>query len=409
MRILQVNTYHYRRGGDAVHALALGEALSHAGHDVRFFGMQHPQNLPSPDSEYWVPYIDFADLNRFKSVGAAAKVLRRALYSRDAARRLGRMIDGWRPDVAHLHSIHGHLSLSVIVELGRRGIPVVWTLHDYKLLCPNTQLMVRGVGCQRCKGNRFFQCTVHRCKKDSVAASLVATLEAEVDEFIDPQKRVDRFIAPSRFLIDKFDEFGRDTTKFVHIPNFAPVDDVPVVRKPVSGRFAYTGRLDPPKGVRTLIEVIGRTRDATLEIAGEGSLEPGFRALADEVAPGRVAFHGRVDAARLAELRDSSVAVVVPSEWYENSPYAVTEAFSRGCPVVASDAGGLPELVSGDRNGLLFRSGDAEDLAHALERLLRDPGLGPRLSAGALETARTLRIADYVTRLLAVYSSVMRA
>lgn len=407
MRILQVNVFHYPRGGDAVHALAVGSALSEAGHEVRFFGMHHPQNLPSPDSEHWVPYIDFAELNRTKSPGAAAQVLRRTLYSRDAARRIGAMIDRWRPDVAHLHSVHPQLSLSILVELNRREIPIVWTLHDYKLLCPNTQLAVRGVVCERCKPRRFIQCTLNRCKKDSLAASLVATLEAEVDRFIDSEKRVDRFIAPSVFLMSKFDEFGWDTSKFVHLANFAPADSIPVARWPAPGHFAYTGRLDRAKGVGTLIEAVGRTTGTTLEIAGEGPLEAELRALAEAVAPERVEFLGRVGPTALAALRDRSIAVVVPSEWYENSPYAVTEAFNRGCPVVAADIGGLPELVTSEENGLLFAPGDPDSLSTALQRLAGNPTLRERLGTGARRSARDLGIDEYLSRLLEVYGSAV--
>jgi glycosyltransferase involved in cell wall biosynthesis len=407
MRVLQVNTYHYRRGGDCVHALAIADALTASGHEVRFFGMQHPENLPSPDSERWMPYIDFAELNGTKSVGSAVAVLRRTLYSREAARRIGEMVEEWRPDVAHLHSIHGHLSLSVLAELNRRGIPVVWTLHDFKLLCPNTHLMLRGAACERCKGGRFLQCTINRCKKDSLAASLVATLEAEVGRVVDPQRRVDRFVAPSRFLMDKFGEFGWDTAGFVHMANFAPADDIPVVRAPVPGRFAYTGRLDPAKGVGTLIEAIGRTEGATLELAGDGPLEADLRALADRVAAGRVTFHGRVGPAELAAIRDSSLAVVIPSECKENSPYALTEAFNRGCPVVAADVGGLPEVVRDGENGVLFASGDAAGLSRTLRRLVDDDVLVARLGAGARATAAGLGVDAYLPELLAVYCSVI--
>ena len=168
------------------------------------------------------------------------------------------MVDDWRPDVAHLHNIHAHLTLSVRAELHRRGVPVVWTLHDYKLLCPNTSLAVRGAVCERCKPRRFAQCTLNRCKKDSLTASLVATLEAKVGRFIDPWKCVDRFVAPSAFLMSKFREFGRDTSAFTHIPNFAPVDPIAPSRAPVPGRFVYAGRLDRTKGVGRLIEAIGR-------------------------------------------------------------------------------------------------------------------------------------------------------
>jgi glycosyltransferase involved in cell wall biosynthesis len=235
----------------------------------------------------------------------------------------------------------------------------------------------------------------------------VATLEAEAVRMVDPEQRVARFIAPSRFLREKFSEFGWDSAKFEHIPNFAPLDSTRVARAPVRGRFAYTGRLDPAKGVETLIRAIGRTTGATLEIAGDGPMGAALRDLAEAVAPSQVTFHGRVDSSELATLRDSSLAVVVPSEWYENSPYAVTEAFGRGCPVLAADIGGLPELVSDGTNGLLFRSGDADSLAQALRRLASDSELQEHLSAGALASAGTLGIDDYMPRLLAVYCSVI--
>jgi len=407
MRILQVNTYHHRRGGADVHALALVDALTAAGHDVRFFGMQHPANVESPDSVYWVPCIDFVELNEAKSVRSAAQVLGRVIYSREAARRIGRMIDEWRPDVAHLHGIHHHLSLSVLVELNRRGIPVVWTVHDYKLLCPNTSLVLRGEACDRCKGGHYMQCTLNRCKKDSRAASLVATIEAYVDAVIDPRNRVDRFIAPSRFLLNKFVEFGWDGDRFEHIPNFAPDDDMPGVRAPVPGRITYIGRLDPLKGIAVAIEAVGRTPDVTLEVAGEGPLEAELRVLADAVAPGRVRFHGRVGPTELVALRDSSIAVVVPSKWNENSPLTVIEALRRGCPVIGSDAAGIAELVNDGDNGLLFAPGDVGALADALDRLVSDPALQERLVHGALATGTTLGVDLYVSRLLGLYRSII--
>ena len=408
MRVLLVNTYHYARGGDSVHALALGSALEDAGHEVRFFGMQHPDNLPSPDSQFWMPHIDFADLDRSKSARAAIRVLRRSLYSVDAAHRIHRIIEDWRPDIAHLHSIHGHLSLSVLVELHKAGIPVVWTLHDWRLLCPNSTLMVRGMICELCRGGRFRQCVLNRCKKESRAASLVATLEAEVQKVVDVEGDVSRFVAPSMFMLNKFRDFGWDTSKFVHIPNFAPRDASSNNRKPIAGRFLYTGRLSPEKGVRTLLKAIGDVDGASLDVAGEGPIDDDLRTLAREIAPGRVTFHGRVDSERLAALRDSAVAVVVPSEWYENSPLAVAESLARGCPVVAADIGGLPELVAEGTNGLLFASGDAEGLARVLETLVGDVGLGQHLSRGALSEASVFGVEDYVKRLQAVYDDACR-
>ena len=142
--------------------------------------------------------------------------------------------------------------------------------------------------------------------------------------------------------------------------NFAPRDDIPVDRVAVPRRFAYIGRLDPLKGILCLIEAIGRTEGALLDVAGEGPAETELGTLADRVAPGRVTFHGRVDPRTLARIRDASIAVVVPS-LNENSPLAVLEALQRGCPVVGSDCGGIPELVKEGESGLLFPPGDVDD------------------------------------------------
>lgn len=403
MRVLQVNTYHYRRGGDCVHALGLADALREQGHEVRFFGMHHPENLPSADEDYWLPYLDFVELNASKSPRNALRVLQRTLYSTEAARGIRRMVGDWRPDVANFHSVMGHLSLSVLVELNRLGVPVVWTLHDYKLLCPNTQLLRRGEVCEACKGGHFTNCLRDRCKKDSAAASAVAMLEAQVARFIGPGRRVTTFVAPSRFLLDKFAEFGWDTSNFVHVPNFAPGDDVPARRAVDENLFVYAGRLDPAKGVGTLIDAVGRTRDARLQVAGDGPLREELLARAERTAPGRVTFLGRVGADELSRLRDAAVATIVPSEWYENSPYSVTEAFRRGCPAIASRIGGLPELVIDEETGLLFDARDAGQLADRMRRLSGDPALRARLSEGARAAAERLGIEDYAFRMVEVY------
>jgi glycosyltransferase involved in cell wall biosynthesis len=267
--------------------------------------------------------------------------------------------------------------------------------------------VLRGVPCERCKGNRFIQCTVNRCKKDSLGASVVATLEAEVDRFIGPAKRVDRFISPSRYLLGKFAEFGWDTAKFVHIPNFAPSPTAAVRRAPAPGRFAYIGRVETPKGIGALIEAIGATEGATLQVAGEGPLEGRYRALAARVAPGRVTFRGLLDQVSLDEIRDSSLALVVPSEWNENGPLTVIEALNRGCPVVASERGGLPEMVQHDVNGLLFPSGDVERLAESLRRMMSEPGLAARLGEQAARESSERSVDVYLSRLLEVYRSVI--
>ena len=408
LKILFINTYYYRRAGAEVHALDLAEQLRSQGHEVRFFAMRHPENLDSADSRFWMPEIDFRAMNENKSLGNAVRVLTRAIYSFQARRALSRMLSEWRPDVAHIHNLHGHLTPSVVDVLKARGIPVVWTLHDYKLICPNTDLSSHGELCERCKGRRYWQCTLRKCKKNSRAASLVATLEAEAHRLLRLPARVDAFIAPSEFLRRTFVEFGWPADKIIHMPNFNSRPLATNVTMPCERRVLYSGQLVRHKGVMTLLDALAQTPGIRLDIAGEGPLRGEIEArLASRSIDGAdVELHGHVDAGTLEQLIDSARFVVVPSEWYENSPYAVIEAFARARPVVASRIGGLPEIVEDGVNGITFDAGSSEQLADASVRLLDDSELWLHLAEGALHTASERSAADYGAALETLYSEV---
>lgn len=408
MKVLLINTFHYRRGGAEVHALDLADQLRAAGHEVRFFAMHHPGNLPSPDSEYWAPEIDYPTLNARKTPAAALRVLRSAIYSRPARAALARMLDDWKPDVAHLHNIHAHLTPSIIDELTARHIPIVWTIHDYKLICPAQGFHIRGEICERCRGQRFWECALHSCKR-SRSASVVATLEAEAHRFLHLPQRVSAFIAPSDFVRRKFIEFGWPADKFVHMANFANVPIVDEVSEPVGRRVLFSGRLTRSKGVLTLVEAMREVPDARLDIAGEGVVRDEIceTVTAPDWPGGEVRSPGWADAATLSGLIEDAAVIAAPSEWYENSPYSVIEAFAHGRPVVATRIGGLPELVVDGETGLIVEPHAPLELAGALERILDDPDLWRHLAEGALASARSRNPADYVRRLEGLYANVI--
>jgi glycosyltransferase involved in cell wall biosynthesis len=408
LKVLFINTYHYRRAGAEVHALDLAEQLRHRGHEIRFFSMSHPENLESTDSEYWVPEIDYRSMNASKNPVNAVRVLSRAIYSVDVRKSLARMLSDWQPDVAHLHNLHAHLTPAVVDALKSAGVPAVWTLHDYKLLCPNTTFVSHDELCERCKGERFWQCTVRRCKKDSLSASLVASWEAEAHRFLHLPARVDRFIAPSDFLRQKFIEFGWPAEKFIHMPNFNNRPLVSQVTRPAERRVLYSGHLVRVKGILTLLDAISPMSGVRLDIAGEGPLRGDIEAmLANRSSGGAdIRLHGWVSADVLENLIDSARLIVVPSEWYENSPYAVIEAFARARPVVASRIGGLPELVVDGTSGITIDPGTPHQLAEATAQLLDDFGLWHRLARGALAAASVRGASEYVAGIEALYAQV---
>jgi glycosyltransferase involved in cell wall biosynthesis len=408
VRILFVDSFHYRHAGAEVHALDLAELLRKRGHEVRFFATQHPDNLASADARYWVPRIDYRSMNAAKTPANAVRVLTRAIYSVAARRALGRMLSDWRPDVAHLHNIHVHITPSVVDELRGLGVPTVWTLHDYNLICPDGGLETHGEVCERCKDGRYWNCTLRKCKRDSRAASLVGTLEGMVHGLMRIPAKVDAFIAPSTFLRDKFIEFGWPGAKIVHLPNFTNVPLAPGVEMPSGRRVLFAGQLEREKGVLTLLEALRHAAEVRLDIAGQGSLrdEIEARIASPDWAGAEVLAHGRVGPDVLSALIDEARVVVVPSEWYENGPYAVIEAFAHARPVIASRMGGLPELVVDGVNGITVEPGSSSGIAEAIDRLLGDPDLWRRLAAGALRTAAERDATDFVVRLEQLYADV---
>ncbi len=394
MKVLLVNRYLYRRGGDATYTLSLARLLQEKGHEVVCFGLRAPENDRSVRAPVLVDPIDFPALLEAGGFAGALKVLRRTIYSREARERMEQVLDAERPQIVHLQNIHHHLSPSVIAAAYARRIPVVWTLHDYSVICPNGNLYSNGRTCEECRLARFHRMVVNRCKRGSLGASLVAALESAVHRAMGIFDRVDAFIAPSRFLAAKLRHFGFFPERVVHIDNFIAIPAVdppgpPPAAKRVPGGpgyLLYAGRLAADKGIGTLLEAAGRWGDIPLKIAGDGPLR-GVVLEACRRQP-RIEYLGQVGPERVRDLLRGAVAAVVPSDWYENQPYAVLEAFAAGRSVIGSDHGAIPELLGDGERGLLFRPGDPDDLARTAARLAADPVGAARMGAAGFRLAR---------------------
>ena len=370
--------------------------------------MDHPQNLPSEQQRYFVEYIDYPTLLRDQRLSNVWKVLSRSVYYRGARAHLRALLADLRPDIAHLQNIHAHLTPSIIAELNAARVPIVWTLHDFKLLCPENSFLSNETICEKCKGGRFYNCAVNRCKKGSLAASAAASVEAYVHGMFGWCRRVDRFIAPSRFLKTKFEEFGWTTPRVEFVRNF-----LPSLGEPHPGGVGYgvfTGMLRPEKGVKTLLQALALAGNPRFYIAGDGPMRAELMALAAGLELTNTEFLGHLDRAALSRLvRDASYAVV-PSEWYENCPYAILEAMAGAKALIASDLGGMAELVEHERTGLRFPLRDAPALAAMIRRLGSDSALAVRLGSAAREVAeREFTGAAHYGALRGIYDEVLGA
>jgi glycosyltransferase involved in cell wall biosynthesis len=381
LKVLMPNAFYYERGGCEVYTFALSKELAEHGHEVVPFSMSDERNFPSEYEEYFVDNIDFsevsADLNFSRRIKAAIRVL----YSNEAKRKIRRLIERTDPDLAHVHNIAHHLSPSILVGIKQFGLPIVQTLHDYKLICPSTLLFCGGRVCERCKYKKYYNAVIHRCKRGSIGASALAALELYVHRVMRIyEDNVDVFIAPSRFLRDKMIEFRMDGRKIVHIPQLI---DTAAYAPQYEGRdyLVYYGRLSGEKGLHTLVDALRLLRNAKLYIAGEGPLKSDLESRAADVKG--IRFLGYVEHEKLKELVRNAMFVVVPSECYENAPMSVYEASALGKPVVGSRIGGIPELIEDGVTGLLFEPGNAEDLAGKIEHLLGNRSLIPQMGESA--------------------------
>lgn len=359
-RILLVNKFYYRRGGDCVYVLALERLLRGHGHDVAVWSMHHPDNEPSEYDNLFASEVRFDG-----TVASRMKGMARTMGYVGVKRAFADMLDRFRPDVVHLNNIHSYLSPVIAEIAARRGIKVVWTLHDYKLICPSYSCICHGKVCEDCFTDRTAVVR-RRCMKGSLAASAAALIEALKWNRRRLTESVDSFICPSRFMYAKMLEGGFPADKLAVIANFVSCDDAGIL--PVCGDAVredyccYVGRLSPEKGVVRLLEVVSRMR-CRLHLIGGGPLADTLRER--YASYDNIRFFGNCDATEVARQLSHAKFSIMPSECYENCPLSVIESLCAGTPVVGAKTGGIPELI-GEGDGLCFNPGDETALSEAV-------------------------------------------
>jgi glycosyltransferase involved in cell wall biosynthesis len=369
MRILQVNKFFYVKGGSERYFFDLCGLLGRKGHEVFHFSMRHDRNEPSGQSKYFVSGVD---LNADMGPGEKAAAVLRVLYSSEAKARISRLLDDLKPDIIHFHNITRQLSPSIVDAAAARSIPMVQTLHDLSLVCPAHSFYVNGAACEECAGGAYWHVVPKKCIDGLLTSSLLGAAEAYLHSALGLYKRIDRFIAPSMFLKGKVSTLKWIRNRISHLPYFIPPG--PDHADINEGYALFAGRISREKGVGTLLDSAALIKDIRFVVAGEGPLLDEFRKEAGERGLANIEFVGYATGERLEGLLKGAGCVVVPSISYENLPLSILEAFSRGKPVVASDAGGSPELVENGTTGYVFRRGDPDSLSEALQKTMSDEG-----------------------------------
>jgi glycosyltransferase involved in cell wall biosynthesis len=362
-KLLNINTYHYRRGGSDVVYLEHGALFERAGWESGWFAMQHPKNEPTPWSRY---FVDEIELGHRYSPMRKLQIAGQIIHSRAHAKAINRLLDDFPADVAHVHLIRHHIAPNIFTELRRRGVPAVVTAHDLKLLCPAYR-MLDGEDriCEACKPNKVWNCAAKRCLHGSLPLSSLIAIESGVHRLTGAYRdQLDRVVCPSRFYLEKHAEWGWPREKLVYIPNDFVVP--PIASVPAPGDYlCYFGRLSHEKGLATVVRACAQA-GMPLQLVGEGPEEAMLRRLAAETGAD-VVFHGRRTGEALFSVVRGARACVLASEWYENAPKSVLEAFGLGKTVVGADIGGISEMIEPGVRGWLFPSANVEALAAVLK------------------------------------------
>jgi glycosyltransferase involved in cell wall biosynthesis len=404
VRILFCNKYNYPFSGTEVYLFEVMKLLRSQGQEVALFSMSDPRGQPTPYDKHLLPHIDFKSS---QSWIRSARLALHAIYSHEARRRMRAMIADFRPDVAHVRNIYHHLSPSILWELKRQNVPVLYHLNDFKVLCPSYNLVLRGEACEACKGGEFWHAITKKCYPGS-GARITLVAEAYVHKWLGTYKKcVDCFLAPSQFVRNKFIEHGWDAAKFEVLPHFQHLNPV-VERSADNAPLLYFGRLSAEKGVEDLLHAMQRLPHLRLVIAGDGPERGRLELVSSQLGLANVEFAGHMQGAELNRAIADSRFTVLPSHAYETLGKTILESYAQARAVVATDLGSRRELVHEGKTGLLYRTGDVEQLASALQFLSSQRDLADKMGrAGRVQVRANNAPEAHYTALVGLYQRLI--
>jgi len=387
MNILVVNWAWYPTGGDWTYVENVVDIYQQKGHKVVPFSMKDERNLPSEYSSYFIENIDYKKVNK-RSISAGVKVVMKSIYSFEAQENLERLLNEVKIDFAHINVIHHYITPTILKILKKRNIPIIWTLHEYTPICPDSIFVSHGQVCERCFGGKFYNCITHSCKKGSYLASTVAALENYVHKYLNYYAYVDYFVCPSIFQFEKYKQFNFFNDKLVQIYHgydYAEIEKAKLMPGQTTERYIiFVGRLERIKGAHTLLKAMQSFPDIKLKIIGDGTQEAELLAIKNEHQLNNVEFLGKKTKSELLQVVKGADFLICPSECYEVLGFTVVEAMALGKPVIGARIGGIPEMVIDKYTGLLFEPGNAAQLAERIKVLYNNEGLVTEMGKNAL-------------------------
>jgi glycosyltransferase involved in cell wall biosynthesis len=389
MKILLVHNHYQQRGGEDVVYEQERKLLESHGHQVVAYE-RHNGEL----------------LNHSALARLATPI--KAIWARDTYHEILGLVRKERPQIAHVHNTFVQISPAVFAACREEGVPVVQTLHNFRLMCPAATLFRDGKVCEDCLESGLSQGVRHACYRGSFAATAATALMLSVHRTARTWSNgVTGYIALTEFSKRKFVGAGLPREKIHVKPNFVAPDPGP--KEEFGDCAVYVGRLSPEKGLKTLLQAWRQLRTSIpLQIIGEGPLRRELEQMVSECNLTNVVFTGHLSSNETRSRIRNARLLVLPSECYENFPMTVVEAFACGTPVVCSRLGSMQEIVNDRSNGLHFAPGKPEDLARTLEWAWSNPRQLQALGKAARRDYEQKYTAEHnYSELMAIYERVM--
>lgn len=363
MNILQIDKYFYLKGGAETVFFNTIDLLKENGHHVVPFCLKSKKNRESEYSKYFVDFPELSESSTFTKI----KNISNFFYNTDSVKKLETLIQNEKPDIVHIHLLFNGISVSILPLLKKHNIPIVMTVHDYRLICPAyTFRNGKEEICESClKNKRYIQCFTNKCSKGNLTNSLLLSLDSYFrDTFYNPLDYIDKFIFVSKFSQSKHIEANiKYKEKSVHLYNFTSDRRTNIEEK--KNYLLYIGRISEEKGIQTLIKAQQLVPNVDIKIVGTGPLLNDLKKNYPNVS-----FLGFKEGKVLEQLIKEAKFTIVPSEWYENNPLSVIESMMSGTPVIGSNIAGIPELIKDKHDGFLFQTRNFNNLAEVIKEAI---------------------------------------
>lgn len=390
MKILLINNYGFKRGGTETVFLDTADLLKSKGHQVKLFS-----RFTLKDQNH---LIDFSTQER--------SFIFNKFYSIRSKREIRNILTSFNPDVVHVNNIIGGITFSILPEIKKKNIPIVVNVHDFRMLCP-VGIFINGKKeiCEKCKVGKYYNCVINNCRPDGLLKNIMIATESYLrDYFLPHENFFDKYIFVSNFTKNKFLEFYPNLNfKSEVLYNFTTKFNKEVKR---GKYFLFFGRLDREKGVKTLISVFKEMREFNLIILGKGEFENELL----NFNLSNIKYLGFKKGKELQDLIVNSSFIIIPSECYETFGMSGAESLSMSKPIIASNLGGLTELVENETNGFIFEAGNKESLIAVIKKSinLTDEEYYKMCSNAFQFAQHYFNPEDYYKKLSGIYQSLIK-